>query len=87
MAGDVEKSLIVPVAEAEARLDELLEAVGEGETVVLTDNGRPVAILAPPEATAPGESKKKGLASLAGGWEGSDELADLVDEIRAARRS
>jgi hypothetical protein len=52
----------------------------------LTRNGRFVATLAPsPEASgagAPRESKKKGLASLAGGWEGSDELADLIEEMR-----
>lgn len=87
MTRDVENSLVVPVAEAEAHLDDLLKAVGEGETVVLTRNGRPVATLIPPRTQAPGEPEKKGLASLAGGWEGSDELADLVEEIRAARRS
>jgi prevent-host-death family protein len=76
MAGNVERCLIVPVTEVKSRLDDFLQAVEAGETVVLTREGSPVATL------APGRSPKKGLASLAGGWEGSDELADLVEETR-----
>jgi antitoxin (DNA-binding transcriptional repressor) of toxin-antitoxin stability system len=73
------------MTEAKSRLDDLLQAVETGKRVVLPHDGSPVATLVPPEGggtKAPGEVAKKGLASLAGGWEGSDELADLVDEIR-----
>jgi antitoxin (DNA-binding transcriptional repressor) of toxin-antitoxin stability system len=91
MDARVEKCLIAPVAEVESRLDDFLQVVEAGESVVLTRDGSPVATLTPPEGAgikAPGETAKKGLASLAGGWEGSDELADLVEEIRrTAHRS
>lgn len=39
----------VEVAEAAARLPELLGRVANGERVSLTDGGRPVAVLGPPD--------------------------------------
>lgn len=90
MGGKVEKCQIVPVTEVKTRLDDFLRAVEAGETVVLTRKGRPVATLAPPAGANGSEAprEKRGLASLAGGWEGSDDLADLVEELRrTARRS
>jgi prevent-host-death family protein len=38
----------VSVAEAKNRLTQLLRAVENGETVIITRNGKPVAQLAPP---------------------------------------
>jgi len=38
----------VSVAEARNRLTQLLRAVEEGESIVITRNGKPVAQLAPP---------------------------------------
>ena len=38
----------VSVAEAKNRLPALIRAMEEGETIVITRNGRPVAQLAPP---------------------------------------
>jgi antitoxin (DNA-binding transcriptional repressor) of toxin-antitoxin stability system len=91
MGGHVGRCRSVPATEVESRMDDFLQAVEAGETVVLTRDGQPVATLTPATgasgAEAPGEAKKKGLASLAGGWEGSDELADRIEEIRRAARS
>ena len=42
------KSMDVSVAEAKNRLTQLIRAVEEGEAVVITRNGKPVAQLAPP---------------------------------------
>lgn len=90
MDSSVEKFLTVSVAEVKSRIDDVLKAVDAGNTVVLTRNGRSVAKLSPSlkvsQAEAPRGAQKGGLASLAGGWEGSDELADLIEEMRRARR-
>jgi hypothetical protein len=39
------------------------------------------------EALIPPAPTKQGLASLAGGWEGSEDLADLIEAARRASRS
>ncbi len=80
------------VAEAKAKFAETVRAAETGEPVVITRHGRPVAALVPAadlellrrlRAAGP----EGGLASIAGGWEGSDELADLIDSTprRGAR--
>jgi prevent-host-death family protein len=43
-----ESSMDVSIAEAKNKLTKLLRAVEEGESVVITRNGKPVAQLAPP---------------------------------------
>lgn len=77
------------VAEAKARFAECLRDAEEGRPVLITRHGRQVAAVvslsdyeqvtrlraAGPEA---------GLAGVAGGWKGSD---DLVDEIGKSRRT
>ncbi|HBL29496.1 MAG TPA: hypothetical protein DD490_21900 [Acidobacteria bacterium] len=79
--------------EVESRIDDYLHAAESGKTVVVTRNGSPVAALIPlmgeGSATAPeDDSPEKGLAGLAGGWDGSDELADLVmAALISSRRS
>jgi len=40
----------VSIAEAKNRLTELIRAVEDGETVVITRHGKPVAQIAPPPA-------------------------------------
>lgn len=66
----------VSVAEAKNRLPELLRAVENGETVVITRHGRPVAQLTP----APLERRKvrlggmKDRIQLLSGW---DDPVDL----------
>jgi prevent-host-death family protein len=43
----------VGIRELRQRASELLRRVGRGETIEVTDRGRPVAILAPPTAGGP----------------------------------
>jgi prevent-host-death family protein len=53
--------LVVNVAEAKARLPELMERAGRGEEIVLARNGRPRARLVPldadPSLRVPGKGK------------------------------
>lgn len=69
----------VSIARAKARLSHWIRQAEGGEPVVITRRGTPVAALVPAEdlerlrrlrAAGP----EGGLASLAGGWEGSEEL-------------
>lgn len=74
----------VSIAEVRATLSECIRDVERGETVVVTRRGRPVAGIVPVESleVLPRHRELKqtvGLASLAGGWEGSDELASILD--------
>ena len=69
----------VSVAEAESRLPELIQAVENGENVVITRDGKPVAQLTPapppPESPAPREGRKirwdamKGRIHMKPGWD------------------
>ena len=43
----------VGVRELRQRASELLRRVGEGETIEVTDRGRPVAVLSPPPEGSP----------------------------------
>ena len=78
----------MPLAEAKAKLSDAVRSAEQGEAVVITRHGRPVAALVRVEdlerlqrlrAAGP----EGGLASLAGGWAGSD---DLVRNLQAAPR-
>lgn len=73
------------VSEVKARLSDYIREVEHGEAVIITRHGRPVAALvstgdldaierlraAGPEA---------GLVSVAGGWQGSEELVEYLEE-------
>jgi prevent-host-death family protein len=77
------------VAEAKASLSEAIRDVEGGETVVITRHGKPVAALVRAEDLSKLEllraaGPEQGLASVAGGWKGSDELADNI--TTASRR-
>ena len=80
----------VSVAEAKAEFSRCVRDVENGESPVITRHGTPVAALVRPEdlqrldrlrAAGP----EGGLASLAGGWEGSEEFVQLLQ--RSPRRS
>jgi prevent-host-death family protein len=83
----------VSIATAKAMLSRWIRAAEDGQPIVITRHGRPVAALVRAEdlehldrlrAAGP----EGGLASLAGGWEGSDELVTLVESAaRRGRRS
>jgi prevent-host-death family protein len=75
------------VAEAKATLSERIREVESGETVVITRHGKPVAALVRAEDAERLERLRAagpegGLARLAGGWEGSEELAAVLSESR-----
>jgi prevent-host-death family protein len=75
----------VSLAEAKATLSECIRQVENGESVVITRHGKPVAALIRPHDLENIERLRKagpegGLASLAGGWEGSEELSRFLDE-------
>lgn len=72
----------VSVADMGAHLSDCIQAAEGGDTVVVTRNGRPVVALVKVselERLRAAESQE-GLASLAGGWEGSEELIQKVAE-------
>lgn len=72
------------VGEARASFTECVRDVENGRSVVITRHGRAVAALVPIQeverlAGLRVVGPQGGLASLAGGWEGSDELARILD--------
>jgi prevent-host-death family protein len=72
------------VAEAKARFSHYLRSAESGQAVVITRRGRPVAALVSASDLAEIErlraaGPEKGLAGLAGGWEGSDELRERIE--------
>ena len=81
------------VAEAKATFSACIRKVEAGGAVMITRHGKTVAALVPSDKWEHLERLRKagpetGLAAVAGGWEGSDELADLVDKsFRRGRRS
>ena len=80
---------VVGVADAKARFSELLERVSRGERLVVARRGKPVAVLAPPDAVLDEGEQPRGLASLAGvmaDWpEMERDIADVLRGRRSAR--
>ena len=77
------------VAEAKATLSDAIREVEGGSTLLITRHGRPVAALVRAEDADVLERLRAsgpegGLASVAGGWRGSE---DLVTAIATAARS
>ena len=80
---DMIASKHVSVAEIKATLSEQIRAAEHGGTVLITRRGRPVAALVSADELErlrrlQSVGPEGGLASVAGGWKGSDELADLI---------
>ena len=78
------------VAEVKARFADFVRVAETGEPVVITRHGRPVVALVAASdmdqlqrLRAAGPAS--GLAGLAGGWEGSEELVAHVSEIGRTR--
>lgn len=72
----------IPVSEAKARFSDFVHSAESGELIIITRHDKPVAALVRPEnieqldrlrASGP----EGGLASLAGGWEESEEIVHL----------
>ena len=80
------------VAEAKANLSDAIRDVEAGSTVVITRHGKPVvALVRAEDATAierlRSAGPEKGLASIAGGWKGSEELVKAIEaKPRRGRR-
>lgn len=80
------------MAEAKASLSEAIREVEGGSMVIITRHGKPVAALVRAEDAARLETLRaagpqQGLASIAGGWAGSDELAEHIATVaRRGRR-
>ena len=83
----------ISLAEAKATLSECIREVESGKALLITRHGKPVAALVRAKDLENFERLRKagpegGLASLAGGWEGSEELAHLLDEsVRVGQRN
>jgi prevent-host-death family protein len=78
------------VAEVKSHFAEWVRAAEAGETVVITRHGKAVvALVSAAEveqlARLKAAGPEKGLASLAGGWEGSEELVERINEIRRTK--
>ncbi len=78
----------VTIAEARDRLSAHVRSAEHGTPVVITRRGRPVAVIVAVDDFARLErlraaGPQAGLAGLAGGWEGAEEL---VPEIAQRRR-
>jgi prevent-host-death family protein len=82
----------ISLAEAKATLSECIREVEKGQSVLIKRHGKPVAALVQPQDLENLERLRKagpegGLISLAGGWEGSEELLQILDEsVRFGRR-
>jgi len=75
----------ISVAEAKATFSDCIRQVEAGSSLVITRHGKPVAALVRPGELEHLERLKRagpesGLASIAGGWEGSEALATLLDD-------
>jgi len=78
----MEKS--ISVADVKATFSECIREVEAGSSLLITRHGKPVAALVRPVDLEHLERLRKagpqsGLASIAGGWEGSEELAEILD--------
>ena len=78
---------VLAVAEAKASFADSLRRVEHGASVLVTRHGKKVAAIVPVEdyerlARLKASGPQAGLASLAGGWAGSDEFVDAVRNVR-----
>jgi len=81
---------VLAVAEAKASFADSLRHAERGESVVVTRHGKKVAAIVSFEdyealARIKAAGPQAGLASLAGGWKGSDELVEAVRRTRRTR--
>ena len=81
---------MVTAARAKAEFAEYVRKAEAGEPVLITRHGKPVVALVPADELAHLERLRSagpasGLAGLAGGWPGSEELVSLLEENRRSR--
>jgi prevent-host-death family protein len=75
----------VGIRELRQRASELLRRVGQGETIEITDRGRPVAILSPPPASGPLD-RLRALGEIDDATGDLDELPDPLVLARGIER-
>jgi prevent-host-death family protein len=73
----------ISVAEAKTALSECLRQVETGDPIIITRHGKPVAALVSAHdiehlRRLRKAGPEKGLASIAGGWNGSEELVKAI---------
>lgn len=84
---------VVPINEAKKDLSQFIRRAEHGDPVVISRRGHPVVALVSTELLAQLErlqaaGPEAGLAGLAGGWEDSNDLVDLLgDQTRRSRES
>ena len=78
---------VVGVAEAKAKISELLERVSRGERIVVARRGKPVAVLAPRTPSRMTSRHPRGLATLAGVLADWPALERDMDQVIDARRT
>ena len=81
---------MVTAARAKAEFAEYVRKAEAGQPVLITRHGKPVVALVPADELAHLERLRSagpgsGLAGLAGGWPGSEELVALLAENRRSR--
>jgi len=81
---------MLTIDEGKAKFTRCLKSAEAGDAVVFTRRGKPVAALVPAAELAQLErlraaGPEAGLASLAGGWEGSEELVASIAKNRRSR--
>lgn len=72
------------VSEVKAKLSEYIRAAEHGEPVVITRHGQAVAVIVGPDELQTlqrlrAAGPEGGLASVAGGWEDSDDLVRILE--------
>ena len=75
----------ISIAEAKAHFSVCIREAEQGEAILITRHGKPVAALVAATHLEQLERLRKagpqrGLASLAGGWDGSEELVEHIEE-------
>jgi prevent-host-death family protein len=88
--GNPKVSKSATVADLEAHFSDWIQTAEAGEAVVITRNGRPIAAMVPAAEIEQLErlraaGPEQGLAGLAGGWDGSEELVECITEFRRSR--
>jgi prevent-host-death family protein len=77
----------VSAAQVKAQFADCLRSAERGDSVLITRHGKPVAALVPATELEQLErlraaGPEKGLAAIAGGWKGSEELVRAVGRVR-----
>lgn len=79
------------VVEAKTHLSDCIREVERGGSVLITRHGKAVAALVPADVLEHVERLKRagprgGLASLAGGWKGSEDLVRLLERSKRSKQ-